>query len=108
MLHKIKLDVLTAKPGELELVSLVVWVLAVVVEASPSLQMATLAGDATRLADIMTQIAVAGIKPLVTVMLTQPHVSHRGSTRALCVLATLWRQAGEHCCGVVCICKQFE
>ncbi|XP_045129896.1 uncharacterized protein LOC123515415 isoform X2 [Portunus trituberculatus] len=62
-----------AKPGELELVSLVVWVLAVVVEASPSLQMATLAGDATRLADIMTQIAVAGIKPLVTVMLTQPH-----------------------------------
>lgn len=62
-----------AKPGDLEFVSLVVWVLAVVVEASPSLQVATVAGDAGSLAEIMTQIALSGIKPLGTVMLTQPH-----------------------------------
>ncbi|KAK8399199.1 hypothetical protein O3P69_003369 [Scylla paramamosain] len=62
-----------AKQGDLEFVSLVVWVLAVVVEASPSLQVATVAGDAAGLADVMTQIAISGIKPLVTVMLTQPH-----------------------------------
>ena len=56
------------------------WLLSVVVEASPSLQVATVAGDAVNLADIMTQIAVSGIKPLVTVMLTHPHVSKMIST----------------------------
>lgn len=74
-LHSKAHDAFTAKPGDLEFVSLVVWVLAVVVEASPSLHVANVAGDAGSLAEIMTQIALSGIKPLGTVMLTQPHVS---------------------------------
>lgn len=76
---------MTAKPGDLEFVSLVVWVLAVVVEASPSLQVATVAGEAGNLAEIMTQIALTGIKPLGTVMLTHPHVSNALTAACLMV-----------------------
>lgn len=79
---------MAAEPGDLEFVSLVVWVLAVVVEASPSLQVATVAGDAAGLADVMTQIAVYGIKPLVTVMLTQPH--NNNVCASLLVMCHVW------------------
>ncbi|KAG0711014.1 Unhealthy ribosome biogenesis protein 2 [Chionoecetes opilio] len=70
---KVELMGRASQPGDLEFVSVVVWMVAVVVEASPALQVATVAGDAGSLAEIMTQIAVSGIKPLVTVMLTHPH-----------------------------------
>ncbi|KAG7160257.1 uncharacterized protein LOC121876485 [Homarus americanus] len=73
------------KPGDLQLVSVVVWLFSCIMKASPTIQAVSVVGVAQNYADIMTQIAVYGITPLVTAMLTQPHNNNVcGSILILC------------------------
>lgn len=64
-----------AEPREVQFISLVMWLLSCVMQASPAIQVISIAGAVTVIADIMEQVAMQGIKPLVAAMLTQPHVS---------------------------------
>nr|XP_045617905.1 uncharacterized protein LOC123770265 [Procambarus clarkii]XP_045617906.1 uncharacterized protein LOC123770265 [Procambarus clarkii]XP_045617907.1 uncharacterized protein LOC123770265 [Procambarus clarkii] len=71
--------------GALKFVSIVVWLLSCIMKASPVVQVVSVAGVAQNFAGIMKQIALHGIKPLVTAMLTQPHNNDVcGSILVLC------------------------
>ena len=72
------------EPGEWEMVSLLMWLLSCTMKASPILQVASVAGVASSLAGQMMEVAVSVIKPGVTAILTQPHVSLTGGYVCYC------------------------
>ncbi|XP_071515619.1 uncharacterized protein [Panulirus ornatus] len=73
------------KPGDIQFVSMVVWLFSCIMKASPTMLTVSLVGVAPTFANIMNRMAIYGIKPLIPAMLTQPHNNNVcGSILVMC------------------------